>query len=148
MSQLPAALRRPQKKHAPGFLRHASSGFCLFAVPLGSLWLPLGCPWAPFGLPLAAFGEPLGHIGSFIVNWTSFTEKCVKFMKLSTKHSFLEFARRARGARRARQSGVMKCGSDPPLPHALGARMMGVKQTPSKHLVSVCYLYQFFFVYV
>ena len=42
VSQLPAALRRPQKKHAPGFLRHASSGFWLFGVPLGSLWLPLG----------------------------------------------------------------------------------------------------------
>ena len=25
---LPAALRRPQKKHAPGFLEHASCGFC------------------------------------------------------------------------------------------------------------------------
>ena len=33
---LPAALRRPQKKHAPGFLEHAFCGFCDFWVILRS----------------------------------------------------------------------------------------------------------------
>ena len=30
VSQLPAALRLPQKKHAPGILEHVSCGFCGF----------------------------------------------------------------------------------------------------------------------
>ena len=68
VSQLPAALRFPQKKHA---LEH----------------------WR------------------FYKKWTSFTETCVKFIKLSTKHSFWELARGARGIP---GSGVSKCCSDPP----------------------------------
>ena len=36
VSQLPAALRLPQKKHAPGFWEHASCGFSQFSSILGS----------------------------------------------------------------------------------------------------------------
>jgi len=36
VSLLPAALRRPQKKHAPGFLEHVSCGFSQFSSILGS----------------------------------------------------------------------------------------------------------------
>ena len=35
VSQLPAALRRPQKKHAPGILEHVSCGFCHFLTISG-----------------------------------------------------------------------------------------------------------------
>ena len=63
---------------------------------LGSPWVPSGRPlaafgslWPAFGLPLALFGEPLGHIGNFTENWTSFTEKCVKFTKLYSKNQLL-----------------------------------------------------------
>ena len=98
--------------------------------PLGRLWPPfsLGSPWALSGRPLGAFGslwpalgrslalfgQPLGHTGNFIENWTSFTEKCVKFTKLSSKIGFCVFAR---GSRR---SGGMKCCSDPPSTRAGG----------------------------
>ena len=102
-----------------------------------SLWLPLapfGSPWRALGLPLPVlqgpFGEPLGHIGNFIENWTSFTEKCVKFTKLYSKHSFWEFAPGATGAPGASGSGVMKCCSDLPSTRA-GGQDDGSKQTPS-----------------
>ena len=41
VSQLPAALRRPQKKHAPGFLEHVSCGFCRFLLILLKIGRPL-----------------------------------------------------------------------------------------------------------
>ena len=86
---LPAALRRPQKKHAPGFLEHVSCRFCGFLMILGYL----------------------------IENWTSFTEKCVKFTKLYSKNSFSVFARLSPLSplsRLSHGSGVMKCCWDPP----------------------------------
>jgi len=97
VSELPAALRRPQKKHALEFRGMHLVDFVSLRCP----WAPFGCPWASFGFPLALFGGPLVHIGNFIENWTSVTEKCVKFMKQSTKTSFLEFASGASGARGA-----------------------------------------------
>ena len=118
VSQLPAALRLPQQKHAPGLLEHVSGGFCHFLTisgPPSPLRLCRSC--------LLRFGSlrkntPLDcmtifgcNIGNFIENWTSFTEKCVKCMKPSTKNSFGEFAS---GATRAPGSGVSKCCSDPP----------------------------------
>ena len=72
----------------------------------------------------------------FIRNWTSFTEKSVKFMKLSTQNSFLEFApgaRRARGApgaRGARGSGVSKCCSDPPFHTRRGSGWRELNKLP------------------
>jgi len=36
LPQLPAALRRPQKKHAPGFLEHVSCGFSQLSSILGA----------------------------------------------------------------------------------------------------------------
>ena len=36
VSQLPAALRLPQKKHTPGILEHVSCGCCQFLSILGS----------------------------------------------------------------------------------------------------------------
>ena len=95
---------------------------------LGSPWALSGRPlgafgslWPALGLPLALFGEPLGHIGNFIENWTSFTEKCVKFTKLSSKTSFLEFATGASSASDIRGSGVKKCCSDLPSTRAGGS---------------------------
>ena len=38
---LPAALRRPQKKHAPGFWEHVSCGFCRFLLILFKNGRPL-----------------------------------------------------------------------------------------------------------
>ena len=61
--------------------------------------------------------EPDTIVIDFFENWTSFTEKCIKFIKQSTTNCFLEFARRAgraRGARGIPGSGVSKCCSDPP----------------------------------
>ena len=75
--------------------------FGLPLAPFGSLWGALGLPLAVLWGP---FGEPLGHIGNFIENWTSFTEKCIKFIKQLTKTRFLEFASGATGATGARQT--------------------------------------------
>ena len=94
---------------------------------LGSPWALSGRPlgafgslWPALGPPLALFGQPLGHIGNFIENWTSFTEKCVKFTKLSSKYGFCVFARFARLSHGSRRSGGMKCCSDPPSTRAGG----------------------------
>ena len=54
VSQLPAALRRPQKKHAPGFVEHVSFPLASF----GCLWSAFGAPWADFGLLLTPLGTP------------------------------------------------------------------------------------------
>ena len=73
-----------------------------------------------------------GHIGNFIEKWTSFTEKCVKFMKPSTKNCFWELASGASRARGAPGSGVSKCCSDPPSTRA-GGQDDGSTQTPSNY---------------
>ena len=67
VSELPAALRRPQKKHALEF-------------------------WSMYLVDVVDFCQFFMILGSFIENWTSFTEKCVKFTKLSSKISFCVFA--------------------------------------------------------
>ena len=83
-----------RKKHTPGFLEHALSGFGPFSSILGVL----GCHWALFGHPWLALGAlgslwvPLGSVGSL---W----ELNVHRLRcLSTKSSLLEHATGAMGA--------------------------------------------------
>ena len=83
VSELPAALRRPQKKHALEF-------WTPFGRPLGTLWLPLGSLWPSFGVPLAVLGhlwDPFGApwatlwcLLDFVENWTSFSEQMCRFL--------------------------------------------------------------------
>ena len=100
-------------------------------APLGCPWAPLGCPWAPFGCPWAPLrcpwtalgcpwgprGAPWGQIPTNGQILVSNTEKCVKFMKLSSKISFCVFASGLSGFP---GSAVMECYSDPPSTRAGG----------------------------
>ena len=102
--------------------------------PFGSLWgglgslrgaigLPLGCPWLPLGaleLPLAPFGPPWAPPSNFKLN-------VHRLRCLSTKSSLLEHAAGAAGA--AEVVSRTRLGAH--LPHAPGARMTVVTQTPS-----------------
>ncbi len=96
-----------------------------FGMPLGSLWgaigLPLGCPWLALGNPWLA----LGALASLWVPLGSFWELNVHRLRcLSTKSSLLEHATAAEVVSRTRLGAH--------LPHAPGARMTVVTQTPSK----------------
>ena len=107
-------------------------GACILWILLifADLRVPPSTPWSmclPQGLFFSQKTRPwnfgacllwiLSIFVDFIGNWTSFTEKCVKFTKLYSKTSFLVFAR---WSRRSRRSGVMKCCSDPPSTRAGG----------------------------
>jgi len=99
-------------------------------VPLGSLWTFFGSLWLPLaciGLSLAPFGEPLGHICNLIENWTSFTEKFVKFKTVNKKQLF---GIRPWSQRKWCQQVLFR----PSLPHMPWVRMTGVKQTPSNYI--------------
>ena len=123
-------------------------------VTLGALWLPLGCPWAPFGssgVALAPFGVPLGSLWGAIAlplgrpwlalgalgslwmplgSMGSLWELNVHRLRcLSTKSSLLEHAAGAAGA--AEVVSRTRLGAH--LPHAPGARMTVVTQTPSNY---------------
>ena len=75
------------------------------------------------------FGK-ISYVGDFIETWTSFTEKRVKFMKLSTKQLLWGICPRSPRSPPSQPKWCQQVLLRPSLPHAPGVRMTGVQQTP------------------
>ena len=110
----------------------------------GTLWGGLGTVWGAIRLPLGAIGRPLGRpwlaLGALGSLWVplgslgSLWELNVHRLRcLSTKSSLLEHATGATGTTGAAEV-VSRTAARSPLPHAPGARMAVVTQTPLNYV--------------
>ena len=114
-------------------------------IPVGRHWAPFGRPWSCFWPPLGCLGAPLGSLwlplGGLGVPCGCFPEiletgdlVSYEVTCLSTKTRLLEHATGAAGATGAGEVGQeLWLGAH--LPHAPGARMTVVTQTPSNYII-------------
>ena len=126
VSELPAALRRPQKKHALDFGTP-------FGRTLGTLWLPLGSLWPSFGVPLAILGHLWNPFGAawatlwrlldFVEHWTSFSEQMCRFLDTVVQNQASPDSHPVPAVLPVSGKVVSGTAAPTPCPHAPGARI-------------------------